>query len=177
MPSPAPIGRDPRWPTTMNARPIDSGSTPGADTSTGRRQIRADRIVTWRPATVSEVIRETPAASTLALDVAAGPAHRAGQHVDIRLTAEDGYHAQRSYSLASAPEDGVPTITVERLDHGEVSPYLVDDAQVGDVVEIRGPVGGWFVWEASQGGPLWLIGGGSGGGPLRGVVRTHHARP
>jgi hypothetical protein len=127
--------------------------------SSATREI--DRIVTWRPATVSEVIRETPSASTLVLDVEGWPGHRAGQHVDIRLTAEDGYHAQRSYSLASAPEDGVATITVERLDDGEVSPYLVDDAQAGDVVEIRGPVGGWFVWETTEGGPLWLIGGGS----------------
>jgi ferredoxin-NADP reductase len=117
------------------------------------------------------VIRETPSASTLVLDVAGWPGHRAGQHVDIRLTAEDGYRAQRSYSLASAPEDGVPAITVERLDDGEVSPYLVDDAQAGDELEIRGPVGGWFVWEANQGGPLWLIGGGSGVVPLRSMLR------
>jgi len=137
--------------------------------SSATREI--DRIVTWRPATVSEVIRETPSASTLVLDVEGWPGHRAGQHVDIRLTAEDGYHAQRSYSLASAPEDGVATITVERLDDGEVSPYLVDDAQAGDVVEIRGPVGGWFVWETTQGGPLWLIGGGSGVVPLMCMLR------
>jgi ferredoxin-NADP reductase len=129
--------------------------------------------VAWRPATVREVIRETPSASTLVLDVPGWPGHRAGQHVDIRLTAEDGYRAQRSYSVASAPEDGVPAITVERLDDGEVSPYLVDDAQVGDTVEIRGPVGGWFVWETSQGGPLWLIGGGSGVVPLRSMLRHH----
>jgi ferredoxin-NADP reductase len=129
------------------------------------------RIVAWRAATVREVIRETPSTSTLVLDVADWPGHRAGQHVDIRLTAEDGYRAQRSYSLASAPEDGVPAITVERLDDGEVSPYLVDDAQAGDELEIRGPVGGWFVWEASQGGPLWLIGGGSGVVPLRSMLR------
>jgi ferredoxin-NADP reductase len=129
------------------------------------------RIVAWRPATISEVIRETSSASTLVLDVAGWPGHRAGQHVDIRLTAEDGYHAQRSYSVASAPEDGVAAITVERLDDGEVSPYLVDAAQAGDVVEIRGPVGGWFVWDASQGGPLWLIGGGSGVVPLRSMLR------
>jgi ferredoxin-NADP reductase len=130
-----------------------------------------ERIVAWRPATVREVIRETPSASTLVLDVAGWPGHRAGQHVDIRLTAEDGYRAQRSYSLASAPEDGVPVITVERLDDGEVSPYLVDEAQAGDALEIRGPVGGWFVWQADQGGPLWLIGGGSGVVPLRAMLR------
>jgi ferredoxin-NADP reductase len=130
-----------------------------------------ERIVAWRQATVREVIRETPSASTLVLDVAGWPGHRAGQHVDIRLTAEDGYRAQRSYSLASAPEDGVPAITVERLDDGEVSPYLVDEAQAGDTLEIRGPVGGWFVWEVSQGGPLWLIGGGSGVVPLRSMLR------
>jgi ferredoxin-NADP reductase len=127
--------------------------------------------VAWRQATVREVIRETPSASTLVLDVAGWPGHRAGQHVDIRLTAEDGYRAQRSYSLASAPEDGVPAITVERLDDGEVSPYLVDDVRAGDELEIRGPVGGWFVWQASQGGPLWLIGGGSGVVPLRSMLR------
>jgi ferredoxin-NADP reductase len=129
--------------------------------------------VAWRPAEIREVIRETPSASTLVLEVAGWPGHRAGQHVDIRLTAEDGYRAQRSYSVASAPEDGVPAITVERLDDGEVSPYLVDEARAGDVVEIRGPVGGWFVWDASQGGPLWLIGGGSGVVPLRSMLRHH----
>ena len=100
-----------------------------------------------------------------------GTSSRAGQHLDVRLTAEDGYTAQRSYSIASAPEDGVPAITVERLDDGEVSPYLVDDARAGDMVEIRGPVGGWFVWDASLGGPLWLIGGGSGVAPLRSMLR------
>jgi ferredoxin-NADP reductase len=130
-----------------------------------------DRIIAWRPAEIREVIRETPAAATLVLDVAGWPGHRAGQHVDVRLTAEDGYRAQRSYSIASAPEDAVAAITVERLDDGEVSPYLVDDARAGDMVEIRGPVGGWFVWEASQGGPLWLIGGGSGVVPLMSMLR------
>jgi ferredoxin-NADP reductase len=127
--------------------------------------------VAWRPAEVREVIRETPSAATLVLDVDGWPGHRAGQHLDVRLTAEDGYRAQRSYSIASAPEDGVPSITVERLDDGEVSPYLVDDAQPGDTLEIRGPVGGWFVWDASQGGPLWLVGGGSGVVPLMSMLR------
>jgi ferredoxin-NADP reductase len=130
-----------------------------------------DRIIAWRPAKIREVIRETPTAATLVLDVAGWPGHRAGQHLDVRLTAEDGYRAQRSYSVASAPEDAVAAITVERLDNGEVSPYLVDDAQAGDMVEIRGPVGGWFVWEASLGGPLWLIGGGSGVVPLMSMLR------
>jgi ferredoxin-NADP reductase len=139
--------------------------------SSATRATERGRIVAWRPATVRDVVRETPSATTLVLDVAGWPGHRAGQHVDIRLTAEDGYHAQRSYSVASAPEDGVPAITVERLDDGEVSPYLVDEAQAGDQLEIRGPVGGWFVWEASQGGPLWLIGGGSGVVPLRAMLR------
>ena len=129
------------------------------------------RIVGWQPATVREVIRETPSATTLILDVPGWRGHRAGQHADIRLTAEDGYQAQRSYSIASAPEDGYAAITVERLDDGEVSPYLVDDAQVGDAMEIRGPVGGWFVWETSDGGPLMLVAGGSGVVPLRSILR------
>ena len=101
-----------------------------------------------------ERISETPSATTLIFDVPGWPGHRAGQHADIRLTAEDGYRAQRSYSIASAPEDGYAAITVERLDDGEVSPYLVDDAQPGDELEIRGPVGGWSVWNAGDGGPL-----------------------
>ncbi|HEX5617032.1 MAG TPA: ferredoxin reductase [Solirubrobacteraceae bacterium] len=127
--------------------------------------------VGWQPATVREVIRQTPSAATLMLDVPGWPGHRAGQHADIRLTAEDGYSAQRSYSIASAPEDGYAAITVERLDDGEVSPYLVDDAQVGDEMEIRGPVGGWFVWDARDGGPLMLVAGGSGVVPLRSMLR------
>ena len=129
------------------------------------------RVVGWRPATVRETIRETPSATTLILDVPGWPGHRAGQHADIRLTAEDGYRAQRSYSIASAPEDGYPSITVERLEDGEVSPYLVDDAQVGDEMEIRGPVGGWFVWDTEDGGPLMLVAGGSGVVPLRSILR------
>jgi ferredoxin-NADP reductase len=131
--------------------------------------------VGWRPATVREVIRETPSASTLLLDVPGWPGHRAGQHADIRLTAEDGYRAQRSYSIASSPQDGEPAITVERLDDGEVSPYLVDEVRPGDAMEIRGPVGGWFVWDVRDGGPLMLVGGGSGVVPLRAILR-HRAQ-
>ena len=129
----------------------------------------------WRPATVRETIRETPTATTLVLDVPGWPGHRAGQHVDLRLTADDGYTAQRSYSISSAPEDPAPAVTVERLDDGEVSPYVVDEAHVGDELELRGPVGGWFVWTADQGGPLQLIGGGSGLAPLMSMLR-HHRR-
>jgi ferredoxin-NADP reductase len=123
---------------------------------------------------VRETLRETPSASTLVLDVPGWPGHRAGQHVDLRLTAEDGYTATRSYSLSSAPGDP-PAVTIERLDDGEVSPYLVDDALPGDELELRGPVGGWFVWEPAQGGPLQLIGGGSGLAPLMSILR-HHGR-
>jgi len=105
------------------------------------------------------------------LDLPRWPGHRAGQHVDIRLTAEDGYQAQRSYSIASAPEDDFPTLTVERLDDGEVSPYLTDVLEPGDELELRGPIGGYFVWEASLPGPLQLIAGGSGIVPLRAMLR------
>jgi ferredoxin-NADP reductase len=132
-------------------------------------------VIAWRPAEIREVVRETPSAVTLLLDVPGWPGHRAGQHLDLRLTAEDGYQAQRSYSIASAPEDGEPAVTVERLDDGEVSPYLVDEARPGDRLEIRGPVGGWFVWTADQGGPLQLVGGGSGLAPLMSMLR-HRAR-
>ena len=131
-------------------------------------------MTSWRAATVRELIRETASATTLVLDVDGWPGHRAGQHVDLRLTADDGYTATRSYSLSSAPGDP-PAVTIERLDDGEVSPYLVDDAQPGDELELRGPVGGWFVWEPEQGGPLQLIGGGSGLAPLMSILR-HHRR-
>jgi ferredoxin-NADP reductase len=124
----------------------------------------------WRSAQIAEVVRETPRAATLKLDVAGWNGHRAGQHVDVRLTADDGYRAQRSYSIASAPEDGLE-ITVERLDDGEVSPWMVDEARPGDSFEVRGPFGGWFVWQADQGGPLLLVAGGSGLVPLMSMLR------
>ena len=101
--------------------------------------------------------------------------HRAGQHVDVRLTAEDGYQAQRSYSIASAPEDESLVLTVERLDDGEVSPYLVDELRAGDQLELRGPIGGYFAWDASVGGPLLLAGGGSGIVPLMAILRHRAA--
>ena len=112
---------------------------------------------------------------TLVLDAPDWPGHLAGQHVDIRLTAEDGYQAQRSYSIASAPGEGRLALTVERLDDGEVSPYLTDVLVVGDKLELRGPIGGYFVWEAGDGGPVLLVGGGSGVVPLMAMIRHRAA--
>jgi ferredoxin-NADP reductase len=136
----------------------------------------AARPITWRFATVADVVSETPRARTLVLEVPGWPGHQAGQHVDVRLTAEDGYQAQRSYSIASAPEDARVELTVERLDDGEVSPYLTDELRVGDKLELRGPIGGHFVWDVRLGGPLLLVGGGSGIVPLRAMLR-HRASP
>jgi Oxidoreductase FAD-binding domain len=107
----------------------------------------------WKLGEVVELIDETPRVRSIVLDVPEWPGHRAGQHVDVRLTAEDGYQAQRSYSIASAPEDDRLMLTVERLSDGEVSPYLVDELRPGDSLELRGPIGGYFVWEAGRGGP------------------------
>ena len=112
---------------------------------------------------------------TLALDAPEWQGHRAGQHVDVRLTAEDGYQAQRSYSIASAPEDGRLLLTVEELEDGEVSPYLTEELRVGDKLELRGPIGGYFVWEAAEGGPVLLVGGGSGVVPLMAMARHRTA--
>jgi ferredoxin-NADP reductase len=120
---------------------------------------------------VVEFVAETPRAKSIVLDLPAWPGHRAGQHVDIRLTAEDGYQAQRSYSIASAPGDDLLTLTIERLDDGEVSPYLTDVLEPGDELELRGPIGGYFVWEPSLPGALQLIAGGSGIVPLRAMLR------
>jgi ferredoxin-NADP reductase len=129
----------------------------------------------WRLARVRETVDETPTARTLVLDVPDWPGHRAGQHVDVRLTAEDGYQAQRSYSIASPPEEGMVALTVVRFADGEVSPYLVDEMRPGDELELRGPIGGWFVWDAHDGGPLLLIAGGSGLVPLMAMLRHRHA--
>jgi ferredoxin-NADP reductase len=129
----------------------------------------------WRLGEVVELIDETPRVRSIVLDVPNWPGHRAGQHVDVRLTAEDGYQAQRSYSIASAPEDDRLMLTVERLFDGEVSPYLVDELRAGDVLELRGPIGGYFVWEASMSGPLFLVAGGSGVVPLMAMLRHRAA--
>jgi ferredoxin-NADP reductase len=128
------------------------------------------RRLTWQVATVTATVSETPSVRTITLAVPDWPGHRAGQHLDVRLTAEDGYTAERSYSLASAPGEPV-AITVERLDDGEVSPYLTDELRVGDQLELRGPVGGYFVWAPTDMAPLLLVAGGSGVVPLRAIVR------
>jgi ferredoxin-NADP reductase len=131
--------------------------------------------LTWRVADVLDVVPETPRVTTIAFDVPGWPGHRAGQHVDIRLTAEDGYQAQRSYSIASTPDGTRMELTVERLEDGEVSPYLTDELRAGDRIELRGPVGGYFVWEPAHGGPLLLVGGGSGVVPLMAMIRARDA--
>jgi ferredoxin-NADP reductase len=130
--------------------------------------------VSWRAATVAGVRRETPTATTVALLVPGWPGHEAGQHLDLRLTAEDGYTATRSYSIASVPDGDSVEVTVERLGDGEVSPYLTDVVTGGEQVEVRGPVGGWFVWRPEQKEPVQLVGGGSGVVPLMAIVRRHH---
>jgi ferredoxin-NADP reductase len=131
--------------------------------------------LSWMTATVREVIDETPRVKSLVLDVPGWPGHRAGQHVDVRLTAEDGYQAQRSYSIASAPETDGVTLTVERIEEGEVSLYLAGEARAGDRFEIRGPIGGYFVWTPELGGPLLLVAGGSGMVPLMAMLRHRAA--
>ena len=133
------------------------------------------RRLEWQLAQVHQIVVETFRVKSLVLEIAGWRGHLPGQHVDIRLTAEDGYQAQRSYSIASPPEDGFLTLTVERIDNGEVSPYLVGDLRAGDQFELRGPIGGHFVWTAAMGGPLCLIAGGSGIVPLMAMVR-HRAR-
>src|SRR5262245_55568491 len=124
----------------------------------------------WRVATVTAVVDETPRVRTLALEVAGWPGHVAGQHVDVRLTAEDGYRAERPYSIASAPDEA-PAITVERLEGGAVPPYLTEDVRPGDAFEVRGPIGGYFVWRLDDGGSLFLAAGGSGVAPMRAILR------
>ena len=131
--------------------------------------------VVWRLATVRELIDETPRARTLVLDVPHWPGHIAGQHVDVRLTADDGYQAERSFSIASAPEQNAVALTVERIDGGEVSPYLTEELRVGDQLELRGPFTSYFVWRTEDGGPLLLIAGGSGLVPLMAMLRHRAA--
>jgi ferredoxin-NADP reductase len=135
------------------------------------------RRLTWRLGRVTRRVDETPRVRTLGLAVPGWPGHRAGQHVDVRLTAGDGYQAQRSYSIASAPDDAEQVaLTVERIEGGEVSPYLIDELAEGDRLELRGPIGGYFVWDTELGGPLLLVAGGSGVCPLMAMLRHRMAR-
>jgi ferredoxin-NADP reductase len=132
--------------------------------------------LTWHLGEVVATHQETPRVKTITLAVPDWTGHRPGQHVDVRLTAEDGYQAERSYSIASAPQEVRRlALTVERIEGGEVSPYLVDQLTVGGKLELRGPIGGYFVWEAHMGGPLLLIAGGSGVVPLMAMIRHRAA--
>lgn len=141
-----------------------------------REQRYQGERVNWRTATVRETVAETPTARSLVLEVPGWTGHRAGQHVDVRVTADDGHQAQRSFSIASPPEADTLSLTVERIDGGEVSPYLVDDVAPGDRFEVRGPIGEPFSWAVEEGGPLLLIAGGSGMVPLMAMLRHRAAR-
>jgi len=133
------------------------------------------RRLNWQTAMVVDLREETHQTTSIVLDVPDWGTHRAGQHLDVRLTAEDGYQTERSYSIASAPEDEHLEMTVERIDDGEVSPYLTEELRPGDAIELRGPIGGYFVWEEKLGGPLFLLAGGSGVVPLRAMLRHYLA--
>ena len=134
----------------------------------GRLNWQFGEVVTTQP--------ETARTKSITLALADWMGHQAGQHVDVRLTAEDGYQAERSYSIASPPEEAPHvTLTVERLDDGEVSPYLSEELRIGDKLELRGPIGGYFVWQAQLGGPLLLVAGGSGIVPLMAMLRHRAA--
>lgn len=125
----------------------------------------------WHEATLTRIVPRTPRLKSFFFETPLAP-HRAGQHLDVRLTAEDGYVAQRSYSIASAPGAGEVELLIERLDDGEVSPFFHDIARTGDTIEVRGPLGGHFVWRPEDGGPLLLLAGGSGIAPLMAMVRA-----
>jgi ferredoxin-NADP reductase len=140
----------------------------------GRLTTSRARLV-WRVATIAAIRDETARAKTLVLEVPDWPGHLPGQHVDVRLTADDGYQAQRSYSIASAPGNQHLELTIERIDDGEVSPYLTDGVVPGDQFELRGPIGGYFAWDGSRRDPLFLVGGGSGLVPLMAMLRHHRA--
>ncbi|HEY8562572.1 MAG TPA: ferredoxin reductase [Pyrinomonadaceae bacterium] len=136
---------------------------------------KQQRQLKWQFGTIVETRRETPRVKSLILDVPGWTPHLAGQRVDVRLTAEDGYQAQRSYSIASPPEDKLLMLTVDRIEDGEVSPYLTDEVSVGERLELRGPIGGYFVWDADDkknaAVPLFLVAGGSGIAPLMAMLR------
>src|SRR5262249_38324673 len=138
-----------RWVTIITATPGKSRDMTAIEAASP-----AARRLEWKLAQVREIVAETYRVKSIALQVGGWQGHLPGQHVDIRLTGEDGYQAQRSYSIASPPEDELLTLTVERVENGEVSPYLVDDLRAGDQFELRGPIGGYFVWTVAARGPL-----------------------
>src|SRR4029453_15010026 len=162
------VGSRPRVAGRERARLLGDVRLPHLRRSVARAAVQ--RRLTWQVATVDDVVEETARVRTIVLDVPDWPGHRAGQHLDVRLTAEDGYRAEREYSIAAAPGEPV-AITVERLEDGEVSPYLTEELREGDGLELRGPIGGHFVWGPENGGPLLLIAGGSGVVPLRAMLR------
>jgi ferredoxin-NADP reductase len=133
------------------------------------------RGLAWQRATVLKLIQETPKVMSIVLDVPGWEGHHAGQHVDVRLTAADGYQAECSYSIASTPTDPQVTLAVERLDDGEVSSYLTDELGPGDELELRGPIGDWFTWLPEEGGPLLLVASGSGIAPVMAMIRERAA--
>src|SRR4051812_27738588 len=140
------------------------------------RRVPVRSTLAWQIATVTAIKQETPTVKSFTLRLPEWTSHRAGQHYDLRLTAADGYQAQRSYSIASEPErNGEIDVTIERLEDGEVSSYMHDVIVVDDLVEVRGPIGGYFVWEARLGGPLMLVAGGSGVVPLMSMIRHRAA--
>jgi ferredoxin-NADP reductase len=132
--------------------------------------VQPERLI-WQEATVNRIVDETPTVKSYFLTPKNWPGFMAGQHVDVRLTAPDGYQAQRSYSIGSAPESPEVELVIEKLDTGEVSPFFHDVVQVGDAVELRGPIGGHFTWGKNDGGPLLLVGGGSGVVPMMSILR------
>ena len=151
-------------------------ATRGASSATGVTEMASvPRKLAWRIGEVVETSPDTARTKSLLLQIPGWEGHRAGQHVDVRLTAEDGYQAQRSYSIASPPEAPRLALTVEQLEGGEVSPWLAGEARPGDRFELRGPIGGYFVWEPAQGGPLLLVAGGSGVAPLMAMIRARDA--
>ena len=144
---------------------------------TGTDPASPPRRLDWQFAQVRDVVVETRRVKSLMLQPASWPGHLPGQHVDIRLTAEDGYQAQRSYSIASPPEDELLALTVEQVKDGEVSPYLLDELRVGDELELRGPIGGYFVWTGAASKPVYLLAGGTGITPLMSMLRHRDRRP
>ncbi len=155
-------------------------ATPGASSASPVTEARASEPsgakLRWQEATITAVTADTPRVKSFLLAPSASFPFRAGQHVDVRLTAPDGYRAERSYSIASAPEDTARIeLDIERLDDGEVSPFFHDVAEIGDAIELRGPIGGHFVWDVNDGGPLLLLGGGSGVVPLMSMLRHRAA--